>query len=280
MSKLLNHIDKLKLGIIDDNLKKELKQVNLLTEDKTNAKLSKNIGVSDYKTYIMYLSPADISGVNICPWSSKGCKKSCLNTAGRGRFSNVQNARLRKTLYFLKLKGDFLFQLDTQISKLKKKHKKLAIRLNGTSDLNWSTIIKRHPEVQFYDYTKSVSRVLNNRLDNYDLTFSLSESNYNDTMRLLYTGNRVAMVFDEIPKYYMGYPVVNGDKHDLRFLDKHGVIIGLTAKGDAKKDLSGFVIRDVLPQGSRVISKEYTPIPIMPQKFIINIIDVKKLSAG
>ena len=258
MSKLLNHINQLKLGIESESLFKELRQVNLLSEDKTNAKLVKNITTSDFKTYIMYLSPSNISGVNVCPWASKGCKAACLNTAGRGRFSNVQNARLRKTLYYIKHKQRFLEQLDLQITKLKNKHNKLAIRLNGTSDLDFYDIIKKHSNVQFYDYSKSHMRVAKNDLDNYDLTFSLSESpkSLNHAKVLLHNDFRVAMVFDVIPDYYLGYKVINGDKHDLRFLDPSGVIIGLTAKADAKLDTSGFTIRDVLPIGISIVERE------------------------
>jgi hypothetical protein len=35
---------------------------------------------------------------------------------------------------------------------------------------------------------------------------------------------------------------IDGDKHDLRFTDKQGVIVGLRAKGPARQDKSGFVI--------------------------------------
>ena len=34
--------------------------------------------------------------------------------------------------------------------------------------------------------------------------------------------------------------------HDLRFKDPRGVIVGLLAIGDAKKDTTGFVIKDHL----------------------------------
>jgi hypothetical protein len=37
--------------------------------------------------------------------------------------------------------------------------------------------------------------------------------------------------------------VFDGDDTDLRFLDPTGVIVGLKAKGRARKDTSGFVIR-------------------------------------
>ena len=47
-------------------------------------------------------------------------------------------------------------------------------RLNGTSDLDFSYIIKQRPNSLFYDYTKVISRIKKNTLSNYDLTFSAS----------------------------------------------------------------------------------------------------------
>jgi len=44
-----------------------------------------------------------------------------------------------------------------------------------------------------------------------------------------------------MPETYEGTPVFNGDDSDLRFLDPKGVVVGLYAKGKAKKDTSGFV---------------------------------------
>ena len=35
---------------------------------------------------------------------------------------------------------------------------------------------------------------------------------------------------------------INGDQHDLRFLDKPNRIVALKAKGDAIKDESGFTV--------------------------------------
>jgi len=55
----------------------------------------------------------------------------------------------------------------------------------------------------------------------------------------------VAVVFDRLPEEYMGKPVFNADDTDLRFLDPKGVILGLKAKGRAKKDTSGFVRRTI-----------------------------------
>jgi hypothetical protein len=40
---------------------------------------------------------------------------------------------------------------------------------------------------------------------------------------------------------FMGAPVFNGDDSDLRFLDPRGHVIALYAKGNARRDASGFV---------------------------------------
>jgi hypothetical protein len=55
-------------------------------------------------------------------------------------------------------------------------------------------------------------------------------------------GNIAAVFAAELPESYGGIPVINGDESDLRYFDPSGVIVGLKAKGYAKKDLSGFVI--------------------------------------
>jgi hypothetical protein len=54
----------------------------------------------------------------------------------------------------------------------------------------------------------------------------------------------VAVVFDKkpFPKMFLGRKVYDGDENDLRFKTaRKGVIIGLKAKGRAKKDSTGFV---------------------------------------
>jgi hypothetical protein len=90
---------------------------------------------------------------------------------------------------------------------------------------------------------------------NYHLTFSRSEVNEADCREVLDAGGNIAVVFKicdckrpckhEIQDgvyTYMGRPVINGDRDDLRFLDPAGVVVGLKAKGPAKKDTSGFVV--------------------------------------
>ena len=55
-------------------------------------------------------------------------------------------------------------------------------------------------------------------------------------------GANEAIVFKELPKTYKGFKVVDGDKTDLEMTKFKNVVLGLRAKGDAKKDTTGFVV--------------------------------------
>jgi hypothetical protein len=80
--------------------------------------------------------------------------------------------------------------------------------------------------------------------ENYHLTVSYSEANQAYAEKVKQTRHNIAVVFrdKQLPAEYLGRKVINGDKTDLRFLDPSGVVVGLYAKGPAKKDYSGFVI--------------------------------------
>lgn len=206
-----------------------------------------------YLTLGLHLAPYKLSGkLNTCKNASPGCIASCLNTAGRGGMFKhgentniIQKARIRKTELFYNDLGKFKEILIDDIEKgiiYAKKHGLIpCARLNLTSDLPWEKlgIIEQFPDLQFYDYTKILGR---KTPKNYHLTFSRSEVNHLQVNEALQLGMNVAAVFHSVPSEYLGYQVIDGDDHDLRFLDQKGVIVGLKAKGKAKKDSSGFVI--------------------------------------
>jgi len=217
-----------------------------------------------YLSSVLHLAPADLSGKNTCPKATAGCKAACLNTAGRGGIfkkgettNTIQQARIRKTKMFFEMRDVFMFELVREIKntiKLATKKDLIPVfRLNGTSDISWekysvrrdgteyNNIFEAFPEVQFYDYTKIVGRKVSH-IPNYHLTFSKADGNDMDVRLAASNGMNVAAVFKELPETYIGRPVINGDETDLRFLDPKGVIVGLKAKGKAKKDTSGFVI--------------------------------------
>ena len=214
-----------------------------------NPKIQKGTKMG-YLSFILHLAPSDLSGKNTCPKATKGCIAACLNTAGRGGMFKrgettnvIQKARIRKTEYFFNDRAGFLADLAADIRKGIKFAEKQGLtpvfRLNGTSDLSWEKygIIEQFPQVQFYDYTKVLGRKVKH-LQNYHLTFSKADGNDSDVAEALLQGMSVVAVYDKIPA---GVP--SADETDLRFLDPKGIMLGLKAKGRAKKDLSGFVIR-------------------------------------
>ena len=220
-----------------------------------NPKIQKGTKMG-YLSFILHLAPADLSGRETCPKRTAGCTAACLNTAGRGGMfkrgettNMIQKARIRKTQYFFNNRADFMLDLVADIRKAIKFADKQGLtpvfRLNGTSDLSWEkydaipgqNIFEMFPNVQFYDYTKVLGRKTK-MYPNYHLTFSKADGNDADVAEALMQGMSVVAVYDEIPK---GVP--SADETDLRFLDPKGIMLGLKAKGRAKKDYSGFVIR-------------------------------------
>lgn len=223
-----------------------------------DAKTKKGMG-KGYLTGIMYFAPANVSGIEVCPMRSAGCTAACLFSAGRGRFYTTTRQRMAKTLAFHFDQPRFIETIKKSIrsviTKATNQDLTPVVRLNGTSDIQWeriSDVIQSFPNVQFYDYTKISLRLDKVLPTNYHLTFSLHEANQSAALPVLSKGGNVAVVFRtaELPATHWGMPVINGDETDLRFLDTQSVVVGLKAKGQAKKDTSGFVIdlgKDTVP---------------------------------
>ena len=246
-------------------IKKAKKVMKLLSTG--NPKVLKGLK-QGYNTYIMHLAPADLSGYQTCPKATAGCKAACLNTAGRGGMfkkgestNTIQQARIRKTKMFFENRQEFMTLLvkDIELGIRYSVNKGFLplFRLNGTGDLSFETyevvrngvlyrnIFEAFSDIQFYDYTKILGRKVND-IKNYSLTFSAADGNDIDVMKAIAQGYNIATVFgikktEPMPEYYNGLPVFNGDESDLRFLDPKGVVVGLYAKGKAKKDETGFV---------------------------------------
>lgn len=221
-----------------------------------------------YLTGIMYLAPYTLGGKNLCPFAkAAGCIDACLNTAGRGNFSNVKKARLDRTNLFNNDLNAFMNKLALEIHALKKVAIKKGlipvIRLNGTSDIEYEnirfnyefmnqklnnvTIFEIFSDLQFYDYTKNPYR--DNLPKNYDLTFSYSNKSefhrFNEIA--IQKGMRLSAVFSDqnLPAYFLNRQVLNGDESDLTFLAPKNTILGLYAKGKAKKENNGFIVKTI-----------------------------------
>lgn len=216
-----------------------------------------------YLTGVMYMMPDDV----LCPVAKlAGCREACLVSAGRAAFTpGIGAARAGRTRLFFGNREAFMELLIIEIDALVRKAEKAgmipAVRLNGTSDVNWSTvkhdgktIFDHFPNVQFYDYTKSPSIIrAAASVGNWHVTASYSGASLKYSVLITDAadkhGANIAVVFRDkvLPKTFLGRPVINGDDTDLRFLDESGVVVGLKAKGQAKKDTTGFVVD--IPQG-------------------------------
>lgn len=241
-----------------------------------NAKTVKGDKMEEYATAIMYLAPWKAAGINVCPMAEQaGCIKACLFTAGRAEFlPSIPKSRIAKTLRYASDRAAFMAELVRDIGRFVKwcaRHEvRPAVRLNGTSDIQWESghpcfrdgarylsIFAAFPEVTFYDYTKVTKRVYRDLPANYRLCLSYSAANpafaNMVTQAARDTGCNVAVVYRskaardsivgkaalaELPLH----SVINGDLTDMRFLDPAGSIVGLYAKGRARKDNSGFVV--------------------------------------
>lgn len=243
---------------------------DLFTAGASNPKTAKG-AANGWATIVLHLAPHKLGGRgNVCRWATEGCMAGCLNTAGRGginagtdadilagKSNPIQAARVRRTqAFFDGGSAAFVERLRADIAKhvawCDKHGFRAAVRLNGTSDIPWERVapglFESFPEVTFYDYTKAPvdARPVDALPVNYSLTMSYSGANAADCERALMQKRNVAMVFDTpkgqpLPSHFGPWRVIDGDEHDLRFLDAAGVIVGLRAKGRAKKDTSGFV---------------------------------------
>jgi len=224
-----------------------------------------------YLTHVMYMPPSDSSGLkNFCPWATPGCRAVCLGIAsgrmnhGAEKLANrsfdweltdVTKAQLKRAELFVSNRKAFIalmiVEITRHVNKAAKKGIKAASRPNGSTDILWehvaSQLFEIFPDVQFYDYTKAPLNTRANKPQNYHITYSFAETikNQLEAEKYVAAGFNAAVVFKtdkyNLPKEFRGMPVLNGDLHDMRFKDASGHYVGLSAKGAAKKDTSGFV---------------------------------------
>jgi len=248
--------------------------VDLLTKDSSKLKKAEALG---YHNYAVYLQPTDLSGWNVCSHATEGCRRACLNLSGLGAVGHVkrltfddvaawnhagsvQTARQRRTRLLMEMPHQFFKQLEKElkaaVKRGTKEKKRVALRLNGTSDLDWDqpkwkslfdieAFCKREG-IERYEYTKVPNRWKTR--PEISWTYSLNEDPNSERWASDYLANgfNCAVVFRDGPPASFSiagkdFTVINGDEHDLRFADPRPCVVGLKAKGWAKQDLSGFV---------------------------------------
>lgn len=205
----------------------------------TKVELGESVGVL---TAVRYLAPGNVSGRDVCPWRTAECSAACLGTeSGRMRFDSIRAAQVWRTaLRFGDRKRAFEL-LHIEIAAHTERARRLgmmpAVRLDGTSDLGDAHFfIDSHPDVKFYDYTKSIGRAWDNLGGPWHVTLSYSGANARECLGFLAAGGTVAVPFalkkgQPLPEEWRGFPVLDGDVHDYRPADPGGHVVGLRMKG-------------------------------------------------
>jgi hypothetical protein len=218
----------------------------LLTQ--VSAKTSKGEKLG-YLTGVLYMNNRVLPKV-FCPSHTGDCMASCLRSSGNLGLIDGHNALTARALLFVHHRDAFILRLKAEIAAMVKKAERAGltpcIRLNGSSDIPWELekngavigwIMDNFPQVHVYDYTKIPGRAarFTENGSNYRITFSWSGENKKQCEKMLKLGCNVAVPFDikrgsELPATFLNYRVIDGDKHDLRFLDDKGVVVGLRYK--------------------------------------------------
>jgi len=189
----------------------------------------------------------------------------------------VQRARLARTRLYHESRAVFIAQLLEEIHAFTRKAERKGltpcVRLNGTSDILWEREVDRDgfslfanfPRLQFYDYTKLPQRLYSSLPPNYHLSVSWSGK----STRYQHAAEGIARKTGAplVVARQGGWPeagvhwsmsglspiadraecvqVVNGDEHDLRFLDPPHSLVVLKAKGLARRESNGFILRSI-----------------------------------
>lgn len=200
---------------------------------------NQKFGKSKELIFGLSLAQSNLSGINVCPWSTPECRRTCVGKNGNNGFPTAMQAKIAKTRFLFDypehagvLLADFWSKAESHI-----KDNEVGGRLNTYSDLDWIEsapwIFDRFQGVNFFDYTKEWKRV--SPFINYHLTYSASErTRDNEIIDHVKEGKNVAVVFSSwstLPTEYLGIPVINGDKDDTRWKDPKSVIVGLKRKG-------------------------------------------------
>jgi hypothetical protein len=247
-----------------------------------SSKLAKNAKY-DILTYCVYLAAADNAfGLEVCnKQTSKSCRNLCLVSSGHAKIDylagnhSVQDARNKRTMLYFANRELFCKIMEHEIDVARRKADRkgyiFSIRFNCTSDIPLTSLnkfeggmnfLEKYSDVIKYDYTK---RPMNLKLardfKNYHVVFSYTKQNEEMAKEWLRMGGSIAVVFgvtreEDMPKTFLGYPVINGDKYDARFLDPKNCVVGLkykVGKQDFKRVRGKYVFQGI-PKSDLIVS--------------------------
>jgi len=184
--------------------------------------------------------------MGMCEYACPACIVGCVGKGGQGRMPTHKVVRSGRTIALAYDYERFATLTAREIRNLGQdadyRGLSLGFRTNIASDLPWlAGDLRRRvcpePNVRFYDYTKDPDAMY---LDD-GVARALSRTGDGDTFVVsaaLHDGLPVAVVFDvkkhELPTHWHGAVVIDGDLHDLWFLQlarNAKTVVGLSLKG-------------------------------------------------
>jgi hypothetical protein len=219
----------------------------ILTAPTGNLKMTKGDGLP---VYSLSLAPANLSGYEVCPWRTADCTRGCIgHKAGNARFPSTMLGRVNRTIELAENPYRFFRRLLRDLSNARKRGP-FAYRDNAFSDIPWGSILPTlHAFAdRNYNYTKSVEMAFNSLKNRHDtemvgvngdrllhLTLSFTGDNLKQCLDYLSVGGNIAVIVakrktDPIPATIWGFPTVDGDANDRRYMDPAGHIAVLTPK--------------------------------------------------
>ena len=235
--------------LLHDDLKLLSRNAKLTKTDKTGFYVV-GLNLSPAKEHLQYGGRR-----TSCAWATK-CQFACLNKSGMNILPTHVLTRVAKTLFLERYPAEVHAKVDAELAReafrASRRGFRLAARMNLLSDRikMANAVARRHPTVQFNDYTASPVELPGP--DNMYRTYSRKETwTLEQVMGLVQRGLNVSVVFDvkrkaPLPTEWHGMRVIDGDVHDARWTDPAGVIVGLRLKGtkpsmqDARN--SGFAV--------------------------------------
>ena len=238
------------------------------------AKLAKALAKGlPYLNVGLTLSPADeaapfLEGFKTaCVGASPGCIFVCVGKGGHGKYDSAKLARIGRTVYRDLFPAEFDARERLELTRLRAKAERLGVTLAYRPDIASDYQDRTGSALDLvYGYT-AVSSAMRQR-DGVFRAYSRKETerSHNLSLEWLTKGYPSAVVFNvkkghDLPEVWKGFPVIDGDKHDLWSLQPHpvigetigesygraGVVIGLRNKYDtiAQRDASisnGFAV--------------------------------------
>ena len=191
-------------------------------------------------------APHRMAGLNACTDSTTSCRKVCIRHTGRLDMPRALQVGVDRMLFLKDNPDEAISLIHWETVRAAAKTPELARRLNVVTDLRWEDcagwLFSEAPDnVVTYDYTKHWDRDPE-PAERYRLTFSAGDRhNVADVFGMTERGRNVAMVFPAeykdtpYPDEWFGIPLINGDLTDFRYEDPTGVVVGLYAKGRARR---------------------------------------------